>query len=1031
MQTLSLLWLTARSVYRRSPGRRYQSAQRRFERWSLATLFVALSINSASLAAQDQSLADQDPSLSAQDPLWDQVAPLLERKCVTCHNDQQREGNFSLQSAPSAFADGYIRAGDPAASHLLDLITAADGVAAMPQDGAPLLPSEVQLVRDWIQGGAKWPADVRLAEPQVNDFAWWSYQPLNRPAVPQIEGANDATEIDRFVLAKLAEQGLTPSPPADRRTLIRRLTYDLIGLPPSPTEVAAFESDTDPNAYEKVVDRLLDSPRYGEHWARHWLDVAKYADSCGYDKDKLRPNAWPYRDYVIRSLNQDKPYSRFVQEQIAGDVLFPDDPDGIIGLGFIAAGPWDFIGHVEVSQEKTDGKVARNLDRDDMVAGALNTFCSLTVQCARCHHHKFDPITQDHYYGLQSIFAAVDRADRSFDPDPVVARERRQLTARRDELQAARTAIEDEIAVAGGSALADASAAVTHLETRLTPHVPPEHGYHSEVATTQDQEKWIEVQLPSETAIDRIVLHPCHDNFNGIGAGFGFPLRFRIDTFDQAGNRTTVFDGTAEDVTNPGISEVAYHLPNPGVQRVRITATRLAVRANDYIFALAELRILAGEKNVATNGVVDSADSIEAPQRWSRQNLVDGIWPHLGEARDAENLAAAKARYNTLYQTLLDQPSADAELTRHEALRANAEQIANVESRLQTLPPPQMVYAATTHFSPEGNFQPTAGKAREVFVLARGEVSQPAAKAIPGVVPLSAQSQWQFSDDLNEGQRRAHLAGWLVDHDHPLVWRSIVNRVWQYHFGEGIVATPNDFGRMGALPTHPELLDWLAVEFRDGGQSLKALHRMIVTSDTYRQSSADIPANSLSDGGNQFLWRANRKRLSAEELRDSLLVISGAMNFEIGGPGYYLFVLEKTEHSPHFEYHKFDPADPTSHRRSIYRFIARSQPNPYMTTLDCADSSQSTPRRNETLTSLQALALLNNRFHLVMAERFAARMEAEAGDAEAQVRLAMSLIAQRSLTDQEVSELVDYRQAHGMANLCRLLFNLSEFVFVD
>ncbi len=307
----------------------------------------------------------------------------------------------------------------------------------------------------------------------------------------------------------------------------------------------------------------------------------------------------------------------------------------------------------------------------------------------------------------------------------------------------------------------------------------------------------------------------------------------------------------------------------------------------------------------------------------------------------------------------------------------------------------------------------------------------PGKLAVPGVLPLSPGLPWQFASELNEGQRRKKLAEWLVDRDNQFVWRSIVNRVWQYHFGEGIVATPNDFGRMGALPTHPELLDWLAVEFRDGGQSLKKLHRMIVTSNTYQQSSAHHAKKAAIDGGNRFLWRANRRRLSAEELRDSILTVSGAMNLEMGGPGYYLFELEKTEHSPHFEYHKFDPKNKASHRRSIYRFVARSQPNPYMTTLDCADSSQSTPRRNETLTSLQALALLNNKFNLVMAEEFAARLKRDSADLEAQVRQALELVTQRTASETEVQELSAYAKTHGMANMCRLLFNLSEFVFVD
>jgi hypothetical protein len=316
-------------------------------------------------------------------------------------------------------------------------------------------------------------------------------------------------------------------------------------------------------------------------------------------------------------------------------------------------------------------------------------------------------------------------------------------------------------------------------------------------------------------------------------------------------------------------------------------------------------------------------------------------------------------------------------------------------------------------------------------VLHRGEVTQPLQPAVPGVLPLGDDFAWQLSPSASDGERRAALARWLTRKDHPQVWRSIVNRVWQYHFGVGIVSTPNDFGKMGALPTHPQLLDWLACEFRDGGQSFKQLHRLIVNSATYRQASTHDPVKAKIDGGNRYLWRMNRRRLTAEEIRDSILLVSGALDLKMGGPGYYLFGLEKTEHSPHFQYHKFDYADPSSHRRSIYRFIVRSQPDPWMTTLDCADSSQSTPKREETLTALQALSLLNNQFNLVMADRFAERLDAETQTLREQVGDAFRLVVQRQPAPGELDDLVAYADRHGLANLCRILFNLSEFVFID
>jgi len=968
--------------------------------------------------------------LRAEDLFRDRIAPILERRCVTCHNDQQKAGDFSMQSAESAFAGGYIEAGDIESSYLIDLITPENGKAAMPKDASPLSDDERQLLKDWIAAGANWPEGLQLHEPQVSDFDWWSFQPVAKPEVPAIEDPWIKTPVDAFILKRLQEQGLTHSDEADRRTLIRRLTFDLIGLPPTPGETEDFVKNEDPQAYEKLVDRLLASNHYGERWARHWLDVVKYADTCGYDKDKLRPNAWPYRDYVIRSFNEDKPYSRFVQEQVAGDVLFPGEPDGILGLGFIAAGPWDFIGHVEVSEAKIDGKVARNLDRDDMVSNTLNTFCSVTIQCARCHHHKFDPFTQQHYYGLQSVFAAVDRAERPYDLDPEVELERRQLESLVKTSEVELKQLQKEIEDAGGTRLAELKTQIANLQAEQKVTKDSEFGYHSSIVAAADTTKWIEIAVPQAAEVSQIVLHPCHDEYAGIGAGFGFPVRFKVEVTADENSADqqewqTVADYTQVDFPNPGLSPIELSCQVDVVRRVRITATKLAERKDDYIFALAEVELtgLAG-MNLAAEATVTALDSIEAPPRWQKANLIDGKWAKGGNPQIASQLQELEAERNEI----LAEIETPERVTRRETLKKT---IADTKATLEKLPQGAMVYAAATHFNPQGNFHPTKGQPRAVHLLLRGDVQTPAEKIGPGVLPLRQDDDWQIDSSLSEAERRAELARWLTQSDHPLVWRSIVNRVWQYHFGEGIVATPNDFGHMGIPPTHPELLDWLACEFRDGEQSFKALHRLIVTSSVYRQSSEHNAANAAIDGSNQYLWRMNRRRLEAEEIRDSILAVSGALDTTMGGPGFYLFELEHPQHSPHYEYRKFDPTDPKSHRRSIYRFIVRSQPNPWMTTLDCADSSQSTPKRIETLTSLQALSLLNNQFNLAMSERFAQRLQQSSDSLEEQVNLAIRLTTQRESTQVEREELVKFASQYGLNNMCRYLFNLSEFVYLD
>ena len=861
---------------------------------------------------------------------------------------------------------------------------------------------------------------------------WWSRKPLVNPQIPEQKdwGCN---EVDRFVLRRLKASGLQPAQEAKPLALIRRLTYDLTGLPPNPEDTKdfldAYERDPE-KTYEALVDRLLASPRYGERFARHWLDVAKYADTCGYDKDKLRPNAWPYRDYVIRSFNEDKPYARFIQEQVAGDRLYPDTPDGILGLGFLAAGPWDFIGHAEVPEAKIDGKVARNLDRDDMVTNVFNTFCAVTIQCARCHAHKGDPYTQEHYYSLQSVFAAVDKAERNFGSDPQTEKRRSQLSGELIALRAEKNGIESAVRKEGGDELTGLESAVEELKKKSNPSSKrPEFGYHSKVESSPDQAKWVQIDLGERVDIKNIVLHACHDSFNNIGAGFGFPVRFQIIASNRKDfSRSQVLvDESARDFPNPGLMPLGYKTES-SARFLRIHATKLAQRAaQDYNFALAEVEVLdRSGSNRALSAKVSALDSVEAPVRWRKSNLTDGIWARAGDRQSVASLARVEKRKEDLLARLYT-----AERRKH--LERLEGEIREKDDLIKELPKGNMVYAASTHFKGQGQFKPTNGKPRVIRFLHRGEVTQPRDEVSPGTLPIFKAEPWQFNlpADHDESDRRAALAKWLVRRDHPLTWRVIVNRAWQWHFGEGLVASPNDFGELGQTPSHPELLDWLALYFRDQGGSFKRLHKLLVMSATYRQSSAGNETFAREDSGNRLLWRMNRRKLSAEEIRDAVLSVSGKLNLEMGGPGYYLFALEKTAHSPHYEYHKFNPEDSRSHRRSIYRFIVRSQPNPFMTTLDCADSSQSTPKRNETLTALQALSLLNNKFSVAMARHFAARLEREKEDLAGQVARGHLLVTGRAPVKEEAALLLDYARKYGLQNLCRALFNLSEFSYLD
>lgn len=955
------------------------------------------------------------------------VQPLFQKHCVECHGPEKQEGGYRLDIKRVALEGGdrhapNIVAGKSGESPLIRFVTGLDEEIRMPSEGKPLAAEEIAVLRAWIDQGAIWPDSASAKVEAAGD--WWSLRPLVPVAVPLVAGASHP--VDAFVRARLAAEGLAPSPEADRRTLARRAYFDLHGLPPSPEEVDAFVNDPDPRAWEKLVDRLLDSPRYGERWGRHWLDVAHYGDTHGYDKDQPRPHAWPYRDYVIRAFNEDRAYGRFVREQIAGDVLYPGSRDGIEALGFLAAGPWDMIGHSEVAEGKIDGKIARHLDRDDMVASTIGTFASLTVHCAQCHDHKFDPITAEDYYSLQAVFAAIDRTDRSYDADPGVAGRRKELAVRK-------AALDLELAASVAAAETRAGAPLGELDKKLAALRQEREGrsaafgWHGAISPNQDYVQWVQVDLGSEQSLGKVVIHPCRDDFNGIGDGFGFPLRFRVEAATDAEFTRDVallLDHTAADFPNPGIQPVVVEGNGRAARYLRITAVRLAPRQNDFNFALSEVRVYDPAKRSLTASAVTSPDSVEAPPRWNRANLIDGYYP----GKSDEIAALERQREVMLREVLGDEGVAG----RDRLVLQNAA----VEAEILTLPEMKKAYVGSVHHG-AGNFIGTGaagGKPRPIHLLPRGDVTRPGREVGPGAILAVAHAPGRFElpAGAGEGERRAALANWLADPANPLTWRSIVNRVWQYHFGRAIADSPNDFGRMGQPPSHPELLDWLALEFRDGGGSIKDLHRTIMTSATYRQRS-DTPAGAAAsvDSENQLLWRMNRRKLEAEALRDSLIAVAGKLDLTMGGPGFQDFVIERPEHSPHYQYHLVDAANPAFHRRAVYRFIVRSKPQPWLATLDCADPSMAVEKRNASVSPLQALAQMNNQLVLVMSRHFAERLDQTGGSMEARIGLAFRIAFQREAGPEEKAALAGHAERHGLASACRVIFNLNEFNFAD
>ena len=1025
-----------------------------------AAIAALMSIDSISAQVNDES-----DRVAEEEFFTKQIQPIFIAKCYACHSEKVQKSSYRLDVREIAIAGGEfgeppIVAGKSADSPLIRYVASTESDSRMPPTDSevePLTAEEVRLLQQWIDRGAVWPASASAQVADPRD--WWSFKPLSKPAIPVARSA----AIDYFISTKLAEHQLTMSPPADARALSRRLHFDLIGLPPTPESLVEFERAYALNpedALDQLVEQLLASERYGERWARHWLDVVHYGDTHGFDKDKPRPNAWPYRDYVIRSFNTDKPYARFIAEQVAGDVLWPKTRDGMEALGFIAAGPWDFIGHAEVAETKIDGKIARHLDRDDMVSNVIGSFCSVTIHCAQCHQHKFDPITQEDYYSLQAVFAAVDRTDRPYYRDEGIQREASALEQQRTELTASFDAIETPLRDAAGEAYKSLTARIeTASQPAKAPTLPAEFGYHSAIAAKQNEMKWVQVDLGARTEIQRVRLLPCYDDFNSIGAGFGFPVRFKIEVSDDAQFKSGVTlnlpasdETSALDFANPGLKpyEVAVSSSKEIAGRyVRVTATKLAPRQNDFIFALAELQIFnASGENIAQGRSVSALDSIEAPPRWRQSNLTDGIAPNAAIAGES------KAQLIAAREQLLDSIADDETRASRSRLKRSLD---DIHAKLKSLPAPDFVYAAGVHKG-SGTFVGTGangGKPRPIHLLARGQVTMPGAEVIPGALAAFSfqPARFPLQADASEGERRVALANWITDANNPLTWRSIVNRVWQYHFGRGIVDTPNDLGRNGGSPSHPELLDWLAVEFRDGGGSLKDLHRLIVKSATYRQASivrdgavqqsvkqsvreagelkASEHRGARLDSHNVLLWRQNRRRLEAEAFRDSVLAVSGKLDLAMGGPGWQDFVIEHPEHSPHYEYGLADPEDAKTWRRSIYRFTVRSQTQPWMTSLDCADPSMRVDKRNESLSPIQALALLNNGFMLSQSKHFADRLRKERQSIGEQIERAYQLAIGSEPSESERAALIAFANQHGLEYACRVLLNLNAFTFVD
>jgi len=977
---------------------------------------------------------------SREDHFRQVVLPILQKRCFGCHSHSSglMESELALDWKAGWEKGGSrgpaIEPGAPLRSLLLKAIRHEIPDLKMPEERMP--DTEIRQIESWIEQGA---FDDRIAIPALDakdPRDWWSLRPLASPVLPI---SNFSNPIDGFIAARLTENKLSLSTRADRRTLIRRIYFDLTGLPPSPEEVKSFESDPDVQAYEKLVDRLLASERYGERWARHWMDTIHFADSHGYEHDVGRDNAWPYRDYLINALNQDKSWSRMIQEQLAADHFFPDQPQLVPALGFLGAGTFD------LSTFATAPVTFDYLDRDDLVTQTMAAFSSTTANCARCHAHKFDPISQEDYYSLQAVFAGILKGDVEYDASMEVSASRRVLQSL---LDAAR----------------DLNGAVL-----LSPTHEPQ--IMASLSTLSEQAKWEPLEYLSYVSTDGSTLTLQPDE-SLIASGHTperdtYVLTATSSLREISALRLDVLASDTLPMNGPGrchngnlhLSEVEVFVFDPtNPSATRVTLKHASADFNQVAWGIE--RAIDGDPSTAW-GIHPSVGQshyavfeFEKPISFPSGASVSIVLKQLHGGSHLIGSLRLSVTSNDPKSIEAKPIAVERLLQKHPDLSLTTWSTIDKDDRITIasyilkdwalkqqlkLPKANRVFAAgTTVEIPEGNNayqRKSLGSAKMVHVLHRGDFDKPREAVVPGALSVLTElsGRFQIKDLDAESTRRAQLAEWISDKNNVLTWRSIVNRVWHHHFGRGLCDTPSDFGRMGGVPSHPELLDWLAIWFRDDAkESLKALHRLIVTSETYCQVSLSSLEGHQADADNRLLWRQNRQRLDADAIRDFVLCSSGQLDLTMGGPSVQHFRQSKGPQStPVLDYQAFDWNSDQGRRRSIYRYVWRGIADPFMEAVDFPDLGLLSPIRGFSASSLQALSLLNNDFILHHSQSMATQLETSLPDTDSRVRECVWRLWGREPNPNELQELSDFVMTHSLAELCRVLLNSNDFLFVD
>jgi hypothetical protein len=785
------------------------------------------------------------------------VQPILETECQTCHGPKLQMHGLRLDSRTAALKGGEsgvpaIVPGNSVQSLLVRYVSETGSGIVMPPGGKRLKPEQIETLRAWIDSGAEWPSGEADARPAMRKGAdHWAFQPVSKPAVPSIRDPWIRNPIDAFVLDKLRTRGWKPARTAEPRALLRRVYLDLTGLPPTLEEQERFLRDWPP--IEQLVDDLLARPTYAERWARHWLDVVRYAETNGYERDGTKPNAWRFRDYIIKAFNDDKPFDRFIEEQLAGDELPDASAETFVALGYYRLGPWD--------DEPADPKQDRFDQLDDIVSTTSQAFLGLTLGCARCHNHKFEPLTATDYYSMVAVFDGLRR--------PVKGR--------------------------------------TELDLPI--------GSSSEVQAMMARDR-------------------------------------EIDTLEK--------------------------------------------RSADIRAALKRRWLTSGQSKLPKDAVV--ALLLEPKDRTETQRM-------LAKEHTKAMEAEVEAAFNTEDRA---------------QLAACQDRIADLRRTLPDGPRGYYMYEPNPVISP-------------THLLIRGKWDSPGPEVAPAVPAILVKNEPAFPAPARTSLRRLAFAEWLASPSNPLTARVIVNRVWQHHFGSGLVRTPSDFGVMGERPTHPELLDWLASWFMENGWSIKKLHRLIMSSSTYQMSREWNAEYAAADPENRLLWRNGYQRLEVEALRDSVLTVSGRLNPKMSGPSILPHIpAEALEGSsdPDKIWKESDEAEAS--RRTIYVFLKRSMIVPMLDVLDLCDTSRSAATRQNTSVATQALTLFNGDFVNRQAKYFAERLRKEAGAEPAnQIDRAFRLALARPARAAEMTSMIQFLSGHSLEQMCRVIFNLNEFAYAD